>query len=111
MNFKNETTVDLKLKSMYGGGEGKEVFFFFFHSRYTSEAMGSSGVDIKVVEPNDRSTARLNKNKFNARQEISETPTPNDEYENFVNAHLEVAAECISTKQKVKPSPMEDISG
>ena len=35
------------------------------------------------------------RNKFVALQEISETPTPNDEYENFVNAHLEVAAECI----------------
>ena len=34
-------------------------------------------------------------NKFDALQEISETPTPNDKYENFVNAHLEVAAECI----------------
>ena len=27
----------------------------------------------------------------------------NDEYENFVNAHLEAAAECISTKQRAKP--------
>ena len=26
------------------------------------------------------------RNKFDALQEISETPTPNDEYENFVNA-------------------------
>ena len=43
------------------------------------------------------------KNKFNALQEISETPTPNDEYENFVNAHLEAAGECIPTKQRAKP--------
>ena len=28
---------------------------------------------------------------------------PNDEYENFVNAHLEAAAECIQTKQRTKP--------
>ena len=34
--------------------------------------------------------------------EISETPTPNDEYDNFVNAHLEVATECIPTKQRAK---------
>ena len=27
----------------------------------------------------------------------------NDEYENFINAHLEVAAECIPTKQRAKP--------
>ena len=28
---------------------------------------------------------------------------PNDEYENFVNALLEVAAECIPNKQRNKP--------
>ena len=43
------------------------------------------------------------KNKFDALQEISETPNPNDEYENFANAHLEAAAECIPTKQRAKP--------
>ena len=43
------------------------------------------------------------RNKFNALQEISETPPLNDEYENFVNAHLELAAECIPTKQRTKP--------
>ena len=43
------------------------------------------------------------RNKFDALPEISETPTPNDEYENFVNVHLEAAAECISTKQRAKP--------
>ena len=42
-------------------------------------------------------------NKFNALQEKSETHTPNGEHENFVNAHLEVAAECIPTKQRAKP--------
>ena len=43
------------------------------------------------------------RNKFDALQEISETPTPNDEYENFVNAHLKAAAKCIPTKQRAKP--------
>ena len=43
------------------------------------------------------------RDKFDARQEKTETHTPNDEYENFVNAHLEAAAECIPTKQKTKP--------
>ena len=33
--------------------------------------------------------------------EISETPTLNDKYEIFVNAHLEVAVKCISTKPRV----------
>ena len=38
------------------------------------------------------------RNKFDALLEETETHTPNDEYENFVNAHLEAAAECIPTK-------------
>ena len=43
------------------------------------------------------------RNKFDAHQEISETPTPNDKYENFINTHLEAAAECIPTKLRAKP--------
>ena len=50
----------------------------------------------------DRYTLAL-RNKFNAIQETLETPTPNDKYENFVNAHLEAVAECIPTKQRAKP--------
>ena len=50
-------------------------------------------------------------NKFNAQQEKTETHTPNDEYENFVNAHLEVAAESIPTKQRTKPRvPLETLT-
>ena len=41
------------------------------------------------------------RNKFNALQEKTKTHIPNDEYENFVNAHLEVAAEYIPTKQEL----------
>ena len=37
------------------------------------------------------------RNKFNAQQK-TEMHTLNDEYENFVNAHLEEAAEYIPTK-------------
>ena len=37
------------------------------------------------------------RNKFDALQDKTETYTPNYEYENFVNAHLETAAECIPT--------------
>ena len=40
------------------------------------------------------------RNKFYAQQEKTETHTPNDEYENSVNAHLEAAAEYMPTKQK-----------
>ena len=36
------------------------------------------------------------------RFENTEKSTPNDEYENFVNAHLEAAAKCIPTKLKTK---------
>ena len=43
------------------------------------------------------------RNKFDALQEKTETLTPkNDEYENFVNAHLEVAEEYTPTKQRTK---------
>ena len=38
------------------------------------------------------------RNKFDALQEISETLSSNDEYVNFVNAHIETAAEYIPTK-------------
>ena len=42
------------------------------------------------------------RNKFDALQEKTETCTPNDEYENFVNVHLEVAAKYIPTKHRTK---------
>ena len=51
------------------------------------------------------------RNKFDALQEKSETHTPNDEYENFVNSHLETAAECIPTKKRPKPTvPWETLA-
>ena len=40
--------------------------------------------------------------KFDALQEKTETQTPNDEYEDFVNAHLEVAVKYIPTKHRTK---------
>ena len=42
------------------------------------------------------------RNKYDALQEKSETHTPNDEYENFVNAHLETVAECIPAIERAK---------
>ena len=42
------------------------------------------------------------RNKFDALQEKTETRTPNDEYENFVNAHLEVAMKYMPTKHRTK---------
>ena len=49
----------------------------------------------------DKYTLTL-RNKFDALQEKSKTHTPSDEYENFINAPLEAAAECIPTKQRAK---------
>ena len=42
------------------------------------------------------------RNRFDAQQKKIEKGTPNDEYENFVNAHLEKAAKYIPTKPKNK---------
>ena len=50
------------------------------------------------------------RNKFNALQKKTEARTPNDEYENFVNAHLDAEAKYIPTKHRTKYSPMGGIS-
>ena len=42
------------------------------------------------------------RNRFEALQEKTEKGTPNDEYENFVDAHLEAASKCIPTKPRTK---------
>ena len=42
------------------------------------------------------------RNRFETLQEKTEKSTPNDEYENFVNAHLEAAAKCIPAKLKTQ---------
>ena len=44
------------------------------------------------------------RNRFETLQEKTEIGTPNDEYENFLNAHLEAAAKCIPTKPRTKYS-------
>ena len=42
------------------------------------------------------------RNRFETLQEKTEKGTPNDEYENFVDAHLEAALKCIPTKPRTK---------
>ena len=42
------------------------------------------------------------RNRFETLQEKTEKGTPNDEYENFVNAHLEAAVKYIPTKPRGK---------
>ena len=42
------------------------------------------------------------RNKFDAPQEKTEILSPNDEYENFVNVHLEAAAKYVPTKPRTK---------
>ena len=50
------------------------------------------------------------RNRFKTLQEKTEKSTPNDEYENFVNAHLE-AAKYIPTKLKTKyKAPWETLA-
>ena len=44
------------------------------------------------------------RSRFETLQEKTEKGTPNDEYENFINAHLEAAAKCIPTKPRTKYS-------
>ena len=57
----------------------------------------------------DKYTLTL-RNKFDALQ-IPETPIANEEYDNFVNVHLEATAECIPTKQRAKPKvPWETLA-
>ena len=60
---------------------------------------------------NDKYKIRL-RNKFDVLQEMSKAFTSNDEYENFVHAHMEKAAECIPTKLRAKQnkSSLGDIS-
>ena len=42
------------------------------------------------------------RNRFEALQEKTEKGTPNNEYENFVEARLEAASKCIPTKPRTK---------
>ena len=49
----------------------------------------------------DKYTLAL-RNKYDALQEQTETHTPNEKYENFLDAHLEAAVEFIPTKQRRK---------
>ena len=42
------------------------------------------------------------RNRFETLQEKTEKGTPNDEYENFVEAHLEAASKCIPTIPRTK---------
>ena len=42
------------------------------------------------------------RNRFETLQGKTEKGTPDNEYENFVNAHPEAAAKCIPTKPKTK---------
>ena len=41
-------------------------------------------------------------NKYDTLQEISERHTPNNEYENFLDAHTEAIAECKPTIPRAK---------
>ena len=53
----------------------------------------------KTLETNMQLELR---NRFETLQEKTEKVTPNDEYENFVEAHLEAASKWIPTKPRTK---------
>ena len=42
------------------------------------------------------------RNKFDLLQEISETYSTNDEYENFINSYMEATTECMIIKSRAK---------
>ena len=42
------------------------------------------------------------RNKFDTLPEISESHIPNDEYETFVNSHIEAASGCIPIEPRAK---------
>ena len=42
------------------------------------------------------------RNRFETLQKKTEKGAPNDEYENFIDAHLEAASKCIPTKPRTK---------
>ena len=42
------------------------------------------------------------RNRYETLKEKTEKGTPNDEYENFVEAHLEAASKCTPTKPRIK---------
>ena len=54
-----------------------------------------------TTEISEINTIRIKK-QIEILQEKTEKGTPNDEYENFVEAHLETASKCIPTKPRTK---------
>ena len=58
-------------------------------------------IHIQLCTIRDKYALEL-RNRFEALQEKAEKGTPNDEYENFVEAHLEAVAKFIPTKPRTK---------
>ena len=71
------------------------------NTTWTTATVHSDWVMLNNRDIRDKYAIAL-RNKYHALQEKTETHTPNEEYENFVNAYLEAAAECIPTKQRTK---------
>ena len=55
--------------------------------------------DWALLDIRDKYALEL-RNRFETLQEKTGKGTPNDEYENFVEAHLEAASKCIPTKPR-----------
>ena len=74
-------------------------------SRNTMQTTKTTYYDCSLLNNRDISGKYMItlRNKFDNLQEISKTLTPNDECENFINAHMKrAAAECIPTKLRAK---------
>ena len=77
----------------------REIENFMYQNTFMSESKG----DFKIMPIYWTLIFLLElRNRFETLQEKEEKNTPNDEYENIVNAHLEAASKCIPTKPRTK---------
>ena len=67
----------------------------------TTRTVTTRRYDWALLNIRDKYALEL-RNRFETLQEKTEKVTPNDEYENFVEAHLEAASKCIPTKPRTK---------
>ena len=92
----------------YANNSKAQIDYVLINKKWKNSAMNCEayssfeGVssDHRIVTAKIRLSLR--RNRFETLQEKEETNTPNEEYENFVNAHLEAASKCIPTKPRTK---------
>ena len=112
----------------YANNNKAQIDYVFMNKKWKNSTINFEGVssDHRIVTAKIRLSLRKNttkhydwallnhrdirdryvlelRNRFDALQK-TEKRTPNDKYENFVNANLEAAAKCIPTKPRTKSS-------